>query len=176
MAQLDRLVVLWRRVALVLAVMTAHPSASAPQEAVRSLRDGDCGQKEQVIGRFGTLDIVATCRTQGPNRVMHITLKNQSVDVGIVTSFSVGFCRNPVVEIISPPGWRSEQSGGEVKWLLPSPVNPLEHGVGADAQQSGFSIVLRPGWTQSRSLSYGAIASNGGSGAVTAVTHDCPGP
>lgn len=101
----------WKTVALVLAVMAAHLTTSATEQAVRSLRDGDCGQKEQVIGRFGTLDIVATCRTHGPNRAMYITLKNQSVDVGIVTSFSVGFCSSPVVDIFRRP------DGGQNSWV-----------------------------------------------------------
>ena len=148
----------------VLALMAALLSPLS-QEPHRGLRDSECGKEDVLVGLIEGVSVHVRCESGA----MYVTVRNDG-STGLLRSFSIGFCGQPVVGVRAPAGWYGAVEGSDamVTWSL-------EDGIGAGAvpreqRLTGFSVTLRPGWRMSRSMDVQWLPS---ASAGTATTHDC---
>ena len=146
-------------------------SSAASQKSLVDLSDANC-RREVLTATLDSVDIHASCDTDGSERVIHLAVTNWGKkEVGSLRGFSIGFCGRSVVGAPAQSGWIVKIDPGEdgaVWWDLPEEsVDQL--GVPSRARVGGFVVRLRPGWKRSR----WASAQWKSSGIATTTTHDC---
>ena len=160
------------RFLMVSIVLVFAETGAHAQEPIQGLRDQDCGARQVLIGSLEGVSVYAECGSTGSDRVMNITVFNGSSQQ--LHAFSVGFCENAVIALVAPDGWRSEIAYGSANWTASADM-PSDVSVANGERRGGFSVMLKPGWIRSRSMSVGWLDRDGtpGGAASTVTTHDC---
>lgn len=164
---------------LVFAFLTALSAqfAVSAQQPNLLLRDQDCGAAHILVAEVADMQVYASCSNADAGRMIKLTVMNASTR--ILRNFAIGFCGNPVIAVAGPRGWRSETSGGYVKWVA---VNDVAEAVQDKMNGiAGLAVTLSTGWQLSGAVGVGWLDESGGDpdrgsagGAVSsAITHGC---
>jgi hypothetical protein len=80
------------------------------QDLAVNLSDESCSQADVSLNALDGLKLIASCESDGSNRLMHISITNTAAAaLGALRVVSVGFCgADTVVGAESPAGWVAE--------------------------------------------------------------------